>query len=98
MHHYGDPCIHCSTPHDEVPVGPCKGDPAKAIILAYCVARQAWQNPGSGAETIRCMMSDGSIRDEHWRPEYWWWNLPKFKAAEVLAPHEFVARFQRCAA
>lgn len=23
--HFGDPCIHCGTPHDEVPVGPCHG-------------------------------------------------------------------------
>ena len=23
--HFGDPCIHCNTPHDDVPVGPCRG-------------------------------------------------------------------------
>lgn len=23
--HFGDPCIYCGVPHDEVPVGPCKG-------------------------------------------------------------------------
>lgn len=23
--HQGDPCIHCDTPHDDVPVGPCRG-------------------------------------------------------------------------
>lgn len=22
--HFGDPCVHCDTPHDDVPVGPCK--------------------------------------------------------------------------
>lgn len=22
--HFGDPCIHCCIPHDDVPVGPCK--------------------------------------------------------------------------
>lgn len=22
--HFGDPCVHCGTPHNEVPVGPCK--------------------------------------------------------------------------
>ena len=22
--HFGDPCIRCDTPHDDVPVGPCK--------------------------------------------------------------------------
>lgn len=24
--HFGDPCVHCSTPHDEVKPGPCPGD------------------------------------------------------------------------
>lgn len=24
--HSGDPCIHCGTPHDDVPVGPCRGE------------------------------------------------------------------------
>lgn len=23
--HQGDPCIHCKIPHDDVPVGPCRG-------------------------------------------------------------------------
>lgn len=23
--HFGDPCVHCGTPHDEVEPGPCKG-------------------------------------------------------------------------
>lgn len=23
--HFGDPCVHCNTPHDEVPIGPCRG-------------------------------------------------------------------------
>jgi hypothetical protein len=23
--HQGDPCIHCKVPHDDVPVGPCRG-------------------------------------------------------------------------
>ena len=23
--HFGDPCVHCGIPHDEVPVGPCSG-------------------------------------------------------------------------
>jgi hypothetical protein len=24
-HHFGDPCIYCKTPHDEVAIGPCPG-------------------------------------------------------------------------
>lgn len=23
--HFGDPCVHCGIPHDDVPVGPCRG-------------------------------------------------------------------------
>jgi hypothetical protein len=22
--HFGDPCVHCGTPHDQVPIGPCR--------------------------------------------------------------------------
>jgi hypothetical protein len=33
--HFGDPCIHCGTPHDEVAPGPCKGDKSKAVPNAY---------------------------------------------------------------
>jgi hypothetical protein len=35
LYHFGDPCVHCGIPHDEVPVGPCQGDPAKAVPMAY---------------------------------------------------------------
>jgi hypothetical protein len=98
MHHFGDPCIHCSIPHDDVPVGSCEGDPAKAKILAYCVSRQAWENPGSGAETVTCAMSDGSIRDEHWRASYWWWNFPRFKEAECMGPQDFFKHYRSRAA
>lgn len=87
--HFGDPCIHCETPHDEVPVGACVGDRNKAIVLAYCISRQAWQNYASGCDTILCHMSDGSLRTETYHPSEWWWNNVVFKDAKVLAPHEF---------
>src|SRR6185437_14279311 len=25
QHHFGDPCIYCGVPHDEVPPGECRG-------------------------------------------------------------------------
>ncbi|OAF05424.1 hypothetical protein AYJ54_00525 [Bradyrhizobium centrolobii] len=93
MTHFGNPCIHCDIAHDEVEPGPCKGDSEKAIVLAYCVWRQAWQNPGSGCDTVRCKMSDGSIRDDARHPAEHWACGDWFKNAEVLAPHEFKARF-----
>lgn len=95
MTHFGDPCIHCGIPHDDVPIGPCQGDRAKARVLAYCVSRQAWENPGSGAETILCAMSTGEIRTEWRHPYEHWWTAAMFKEAEVLAPDEFRRRFAR---
>jgi hypothetical protein len=35
MTHYGDPCIHCGIGHDDVPPGPCQGDKAKAVPIAW---------------------------------------------------------------
>ncbi len=91
--HFGDPCIHCNVPHDEVEVGACKGSPEKAIVLGYCVARQAWQNPGSGCDTVLCKMSDGSVRQEARHPAEHWPYSDWFKNARVYAPHEFRKRF-----
>lgn len=33
--HFGDPCIHCGIPHDDVPVGACTGPESKAKPIAY---------------------------------------------------------------
>ena len=95
MHHFGDPCIHCGVPHDDVPVGPCMGDRSKAIPLAYCVDRQAYENTGSGAETILCFMSTGEIHTEWRHPATWWWNSDWFKKATVLARNEFHSKYTR---
>lgn len=91
--HFGDPCIHCGTPHDEVEPGPCKGGREKARVLAYCVSRQAWQNPGSGCCTILCKMTNGEIRQDARHPSEHWPQYDWFKNAETLAPHEFRKRF-----
>lgn len=93
--HFGDPCIHCAIPHDDVPVGPCKGDREKARVLAYCVSRSAWQNPGSRADTILCAMTNGETRTDTRHPAEHWWNNDWFKSATVLAPHEFYSRYTR---
>lgn len=66
--HFGDPCIHCGIPHDEVPSGACRGDTSKARVLAYCIDRQAWENPGSGAMTVLCKMTTGQVLQSAWRP------------------------------
>ena len=95
MHHFGDPCLHCATPHDDVAVGPCPGDREKARVLAYCVSRQAYENPGSGCDTVLCKMTNGEVREDHRHPSTWWWDNAWFKYAEVMAPHEFRAKYLR---
>ena len=55
MHHYGDPCIHCNTPHDDVSPGACTGDPAKAVPIA-------WRSMGvryDGVEKFLIQLSNG---------------------------------------
>ena len=57
MTHYGDPCIHCGTPHDEVSIGPCTGDPKKAVAIANCTV--LYRVHGYGEHRWR--MSDGRV-------------------------------------
>ncbi len=60
-HHFGDPCIHCAIPHDDLPVGDCQGDPAKAKPLAYCSMGVRWD----GVQHYRVRFSDGRVEDRH---------------------------------
>lgn len=92
--HFGDPCIHCGTPHDDVEPGACKGDPQNAKPLVYCVARQAWNNPGSRCMTLVAMMSTGDIRQDARHPSDWGW-IEWYRDAETMAPHAFRARFKK---
>lgn len=55
--HFGDPCIHCGIPHDDLPVGDCQGDPAKAKPLACRIAERRWD----GMERYLVRFSDGRI-------------------------------------
>lgn len=70
MHHFGDPCIHCAIPHDDVPVGPCQGDKAKAVPIAYASLGVRWDK----VEHLRVRMSDGRIEDiwEHVDAQMGW--------------------------
>jgi hypothetical protein len=61
MNHFGDPCIHCNTLHDDVPVGPCQGDPAKAKPIAYASLGVRWDK----VEHFRIRFSDGHIEERH---------------------------------
>ena len=62
MNHFGDPCIHCGVPHDDVTPGQCTGDPGKAVPIAYRSLGVRWDN----VEHFRLRLSDGSVK-EVWR-------------------------------
>lgn len=66
--------------------------------IAYCVSRQAWENPNSGCDTVLCAMEDGTLREECHHPEMWWWQSPWFKNAELMAPDRFREKYQARAA
>jgi len=61
MHHFRDPCIHCGTPFEKIEVGPCRGDPKKAIPLAYASLGVRWD----GVEHFRIRFSDGRVQELH---------------------------------
>lgn len=58
-------------------------------VFAYCVARQAYQNPVSQCDSIRCAMSDGTIQEMARHPSEHWAYTDYFKNAQVLSPLEF---------
>lgn len=91
MHHFGDPCIHCAAPHDEVAPGPCNGDPANVVVAAYEVIGQAWENPGSGCDTVRCFMSDGTVLEEAHHPSEHWPMSMRFAGATVRGRRRYRA-------
>lgn len=68
--HYGDPCIHCGTPHDVVSVGPCTGE-GKAVPVAY----RLLENRYDGVQHYRIQFSDGHIEERHAHVSY---HLPYY--------------------
>ena len=42
--HFGDPCIHCGTPHDDVAPGPCPSAPAETY-RGWAVHQNRWPEP-----------------------------------------------------
>lgn len=59
--HFGDPCIHCGVAHDDVAPGPCTGDAAKAIPIAY---RSLGVRP-DGVEHFLYRLSTGEVRQQY---------------------------------
>lgn len=66
-----------------------KGSYGTLAVVAYCVYRQAWENPGSGCDTVRCLMSDGTVRDDARHPSEHWPYNDWFKAARIMSRGEF---------
>lgn len=66
FYHYGDPCAHCGTSHDEVAPGPCQGDRTKAVVLRYCSLGVRWD----GVEHYRWVTSDGVEHECHQHVSY----------------------------
>lgn len=44
LKHFRDPCVHCGIGHDDVAPGPCLGDPAKAVPMAYTSLGVRWDH------------------------------------------------------
>ena len=59
LHHYRSPCVHCGTLMENVAPGPCPGDPAKAVPMAWCGLGVRWD----GVEHFRIQYSDDRIVD-----------------------------------
>ena len=75
MTHFGDPCIHCGIPHDEVLPGPCMGDLRKVRAIRF-------RDFGQRRDLRRHLLvqfSDGSFED-YWlhpdEPDPWIFSLP----------------------
>lgn len=59
MTHFGDPCIHCGTPRDDVLPGACMGDLRKVKVIRYRSFGVRWDN----VEHFLLLLSDGSFED-----------------------------------
>ena len=88
MKHYGDPCIHCKNPHDDVERGDCTGSKDNAIVLKYWVKKMAYEQ-SNGADLVRAKLSTGEIIEEGCFPQMHWWRNGKYKDAEVVSRGSF---------
>lgn len=61
MHHFGDPCVHCSIGHDDVPAGPCQGDPTKAVPIAF----RSMETRHDGVTRYLIKLSSGQVIEHH---------------------------------
>jgi len=57
--HFKDPCIHCGKAMEDVVVGACPGDPAKAVVIAYRSLGVRWD----GYESFLVRMSTNEVAE-----------------------------------
>lgn len=87
--HYGDPCIHCGIGHDLVPVGPCQGDPCKAVVIAYVSLGVRHDQ----IEHFVLRMSDGLIKElyAHISYHFTWEHLAtRDERLKAHSPYRYV--------
>lgn len=84
LHHYGDPCVHCAIPHDDVPPGPCEGDPSKAVPMAWRSLGVRYDN----VEHFLIQMSNGEFthRWSHINNALPWNYLKNARFDSTLSP------------
>lgn len=58
--HFGDPCIHCGTAHDDFKPGACTGE-GKSIPIGYASLGVRWD----GVERYRVRFSDSHIEERY---------------------------------
>jgi hypothetical protein len=61
LKHFRDPCVHCATPHDDVPSGPCQGDPTKAVPIRWRPLGVRWD----GVERFLIQLSNGKFEERY---------------------------------
>lgn len=91
--HYGDPCIHCKAPHDEVASGPCSGDPRLAVVISYA----ALGVRPDGVERYRYRLSTNEVHEVYAHVSQ---HAPYYhfgRSAELIQPPRYNASLRQAA-
>lgn len=59
LYHFRSPCVHCGIAMEDVPKGPCPGDPAKAVPMVWRSLGVRWDK----VERFLIQYSDGRFED-----------------------------------
>lgn len=98
MAHFGDPCIHCGSSHENLTVGGCQGDEAKARPIRLGVVRQAWENPVTQCVDIIVLMSSGWTHRESHHPSSHWRYSDRLKDVPSVSKDQILKTEAACQA